>query len=289
MGSDVDSYLSPPTTPFFWCLYFLEGRALLSNLILNQHFFEDPWKLCSDRRWSNRQDDDFTEEWGRSWCWLGGLGVVLGLGKRPSQGYCFCGSCAFWVEPKWWLYHLHDRFARALLQSRSHYQRRGRYRASTFPSLWCTCMGIWRFLCGAVTLCNFVFLSLRGCGVALHWSRMMVQAQRTMRSQNGFLSRKTCKRTCKKVTWMHNLHEWCSCVLQKRTRNVQKQTRCILCSADDSGKHMSKVINFNNCISQIFCSVVMPVLLSTNSILTINENVERSRIYKRRISKPGNY
>lgn len=153
----------------------------------------------------------------------------------------------------------------------------------------CTCMGIWRFLCGAFTLCNFVFLSLRGCGVALHCARMMVQAQRTMRSQNGFLSRKTCKRTCKKVTWMHNLHEWCSCVLQKRTRNVQKQTRCILCSADDSGKHMSKVINFNNCISQIFCSVVMPVLLSTNRILTINENVERSRIYKRRISKPGNY
>lgn len=123
-------------SPLFCCLYVLGGRALLSNLILNQHFFEDPWKLCSDRRWSNRQDDDFTEEWVRSWCWLGGLGVVLGLGKRPSQGYCFCGSCAFWVEPKWWLYHLHDRFARALLQSRSHYQRRGRYRASTFPSLW---------------------------------------------------------------------------------------------------------------------------------------------------------
>lgn len=28
----------------------LGGSSLLSNLILKQHFFEDPWKLCSDRR-----------------------------------------------------------------------------------------------------------------------------------------------------------------------------------------------------------------------------------------------
>lgn len=143
----------------------LGGSSLLSNLILKQHFFEDPWKLCSDRRWSNRQDDDFTEEWVRSWCWFGGLGAVLGLGKRRSQGYCLCGSCAFWVEPKWWLYHLHDRSARALLQSRSHYQRRGRDRASTFPSLSVhlhgnfTLLTTW-FLCGAFALRNFVFLFL---------------------------------------------------------------------------------------------------------------------------------
>lgn len=68
------------------------------------------------------------------------------------------------------------------------------------------------FLCGALALRNFVLLFLfKGCGFALHYVRMMVQAQRTMRSQNGLLSCKTCKRTCRKVTLMHNLHEWCCC------------------------------------------------------------------------------
>lgn len=35
---------------FFGVVCILGGSFPLSNLILNQHFFEDPWKLCSDRR-----------------------------------------------------------------------------------------------------------------------------------------------------------------------------------------------------------------------------------------------
>lgn len=215
----------------FCCLYFLGGRALLSNLILNQHFFEDPWKLCSDRRWSNRQDDDFTEEWVRSWCWFGGLGVVLGLGKRPSQGYCLCGSCAFWVEPKWWLYHLHDRFARALLQSRSHYQRRGRYRASTFPSLWVHLHGDLTLSVRCIHSPQLYFSVFKGVWGCTSQREDDVQALRTMRSQNGFWSRKTCKQSyldaqlaCMALMCAAEAHY-----------NVQKQTRCKLCSADDRG------------------------------------------------------
>lgn len=111
------------------------------------------------------------------------------------------------------------------------------------------------FLCGAFALRNFVFLFLFK-GV---WGCTSLREDDGTSPANYAVAKwplvlQNMQTYSQKVTLMQNLHEWYGVL----TRNVQKQTRCKLSSADDSSKHMSKVINFNKCISQMFCSAVIP-------------------------------